>query len=164
MLSKTLTPEQALQYLKEGKEVMVTPHSGCEDDEFVGITMGDFIDDETDAEILEYLEEKTGIQFWPEPLTEDKIYSLCETVADIAYIAGDSQFYSGDSRADIATIIEWAKEFEELHSTTKWGEDIDYIDTVYEFTKTKIDPTDATLMWNGTGSWHQYLQTLNSAD
>lgn len=35
-----------------------------------------------------------------------------ETIADIAYAAGARGWYSGDSRADMASIIAWAEEFE----------------------------------------------------
>ena len=36
-----------------------------------------------------------------------------ETIADIAYIAGQQGHYSGDSRADIHAYILWANEFEQ---------------------------------------------------
>lgn len=39
---------------------------------------------------------------------------LLETATDIAYIAGGRKYYSGDSRADIATFVEWARAFEAL--------------------------------------------------
>jgi hypothetical protein len=37
---------------------------------------------------------------------------LLETVADIAYLAGAKRYHSGDSREDVQTFIEWAREFE----------------------------------------------------
>ena len=68
-----------------------------------------------------------------------KVYSLCEAVADIAYIAGDDGYYTGDSRKDIADFISWAKEFEEKHKGIEWGvnSETDYIDAITEFAKSK---------------------------
>ncbi len=39
---------------------------------------------------------------------------LLETVADIAYLAGASRHYSGDSREDLQQYITWAEAFERL--------------------------------------------------
>lgn len=62
---------------------------------------------------------------------------LFESIADIAFIAGQKGFFSGDSRADIDQFICWAKEFEDIHEDTNW-DDIDYKDTVEAFTNTKL--------------------------
>ena len=75
-----------------------------------------------------------------EPTKDEKVYSLCEAVADIAYIAGTEKYYSEDSRTDIANIIEWAKEFEKLNEGVEWGvnSDKDYIDAITEFAEKKL--------------------------
>ncbi len=62
---------------------------------------------------------------------------LLEALADIAYLAGQKGFFSGDSRNDIAEFIIWAKEFEEVHDETDWDE-VDYIDTIEAFTLNKL--------------------------
>lgn len=60
--SRVLTPEEALEILKNDGEVMVKPYD--EDYEnFTGIYLEDFEDD-TDEEILEYLQEKEEIELW----------------------------------------------------------------------------------------------------
>ena len=43
---------------------------------------------------------------------------LLETVADIAYSAGEAGYFSGDSRADVNEFIHWAKIFEKEHKRT----------------------------------------------
>ena len=63
---------------------------------------------------------------------------LLETVADIAYIAGQQKFYTGDSRADISEFIYWASGFEKKNVHTDWDE-IDYIIEIEEFTMMKIN-------------------------
>jgi hypothetical protein len=71
--------------------------------------------------------------------TEDKTYSLCEAVADISYEAGLKKYYSGDMRADPATFIQWAKEFEKRYERVEWGiDDYDYIDEMEKFMKEKL--------------------------
>ena len=67
--------------------------------------------------------------------------SLCEAVADIAFLAGENKYYSGNSRQDMADFIEWAKEFEELNDGVEWGVNsgIDYIDAITEFTFMKME-------------------------
>lgn len=62
---------------------------------------------------------------------------LHEAIADIAYIAGAQQRYSGNSRTDIATYIAWAKEFEQFHRNTDWSFD-DYMLKIEEFTTEKL--------------------------
>jgi hypothetical protein len=67
-------------------------------------------------------------------------YKLLETIADIAFYAGQKNFYSGDSRADILEFINWAKEFENFHRFTDWDEhSIDYIWAIEEFTESRIN-------------------------
>ena len=46
---------------------------------------------------------------------------LLETLADIAYHAGQQGYYTGDSRADVTTFIYWAHEFEQQYAETDWG-------------------------------------------
>lgn len=62
---------------------------------------------------------------------------LLEAVADIAYIAGQRGFFSGDSREDIAEFIRWAREFEAIHEETDWDE-TDYQDALEVFTDNKL--------------------------
>lgn len=62
---------------------------------------------------------------------------LLEAVADIAYIAGQRGFFSGDSREDIAEFIKWANEFESLNEETDWDE-VDYEDAIEAFTDNKL--------------------------
>lgn len=69
-----------------------------------------------------------------------KVYSLCEAVADISYIAASKNYSTEDSREMISQFIEWAKEFEYLHRKVEWGitPKLDYIDSIYHFTTFKI--------------------------
>ena len=53
-------------------------------------------------------------------MTSDKIYSLCEAVADISFIAAEEKYRRNDSREMIGQFIEWAKEFENLHKNIQW--------------------------------------------
>jgi len=71
---------------------------------------------------------------------EKKVYSLCEAVADIAYIAGYKNYYGGDSREDIAKFIGWAEEFERLNDGKEWGVDTEeeYIEAIHNFAESKI--------------------------
>ena len=74
-------------------------------------------------------------------MTNDKIYSLCEAVADISYIAAKEDYRTDDSREMISQFIEWAKEFEYLHRNIEWGinSDLEYIDSIYYFTIFKVN-------------------------
>ena len=47
---------------------------------------------------------------------------LLKTVADIAYYAGNKNYYSGDSRMDVTDFIHLAKQFEGRHKKTDWSE------------------------------------------
>jgi hypothetical protein len=75
---------------------------------------------------------------------DDKTYSLCEAVADIAFIAGEKKYYNGNSRQDIEDIIHWAIEFEEMYKNIEWGVESspDYIETITSFAETKIVDND----------------------
>ena len=82
----------------------------------------------------------------------EKIYSLCEAVADIAYAAGYRKFYSGDSRQDISDFIEWSKEFEEKWKGKEWGADDtndDYMDEVVKFANENINIARIFIKKNG---------------
>lgn len=70
-----------------------------------------------------------------------KIYSLCEAVADISYIAASENYKTDDSREMISQFIEWAKEFELIHKTIEWGinSPLDYIDSIYHFAIFKLN-------------------------
>jgi len=62
---------------------------------------------------------------------------LFEAIADIAYLAGQRGFSSGDSRCDVAEFIEWGHEFEAVHEDTNWDE-LDYCDTIEAFLNAKL--------------------------
>lgn len=62
---------------------------------------------------------------------------ILETIADIAYIAGENKFFSGNSRLDISEYIRWAQDFENINSSTNWNE-YDYISSIAEFTMIKL--------------------------
>jgi hypothetical protein len=62
---------------------------------------------------------------------------LLEALADIAYLAGQKGFFSGDSRNDINEFITWAKEFEAVHEDTNWDE-VDYLTAIEAFTENKL--------------------------
>ena len=66
-----------------------------------------------------------------------KDQKLLETLADISYLAGENNFFSGNSRSDVSCFILWAIEFEKANSKTDWDE-IDYILSIEEFTRKKI--------------------------
>jgi hypothetical protein len=65
-----------------------------------------------------------------------------ETIAEIAYIAGEFQYYGGDSRKDIAEYFEWAEEFESARQVDPDGNEtyggLDYISAIWDFTRRKI--------------------------
>jgi hypothetical protein len=73
-------------------------------------------------------------------MDQKKIYSLCEAVADISYIAASENYRTNDSREMISQFIQWAKEFEYLHKKIEWGvnSQSDYIDSIYHFTMFKM--------------------------
>jgi hypothetical protein len=73
-------------------------------------------------------------------MNSKKLYSLCEAVADISYIATSEQYQTEDSREMISQFIEWAKEFEYIHRKVEWGitPKFDYIDSIWYFTIFKI--------------------------
>ncbi len=62
---------------------------------------------------------------------------LLESVADIAYIAGKSGYYSGNSRTDISEFIYWAKEFEKNHKLTDWNQP-DYLTEIINYSNSKL--------------------------
>ena len=74
-------------------------------------------------------------------MKQKKVYSLCEAVADITYIAATKNYRTDDSREMISQFIEWAKEFERLHKHIEWGinSPLDYMDSIYYFTLFKIN-------------------------
>lgn len=57
---------------------------------------------------------------------------MLETLADIAYYAGEQKYHSGDSRTDISEFIYWAFQFEKEHSETDWDA-VDYILKIKKF-------------------------------
>ena len=62
---------------------------------------------------------------------------LLEAVSDISFIAGEKNFFSGNSREDVYTFIQWAKEFVKENSKTYWHE-VDYIESITKFTENKL--------------------------
>ncbi len=70
-----------------------------------------------------------------------KVYSLCEAVADIAFIAAEENYQTKDSREKFAQFIEWAEEFEYLHRNVEWGVNFlpEYIDSIEYFAMFKIN-------------------------
>lgn len=74
-------------------------------------------------------------------MKKEKVYSLCEAIADITYIAAKENYRTNDSRQMISQFIEWAKEFEYLHKNIEWGinSSLDYLDSIYYFTLFKIN-------------------------
>ena len=72
-----------------------------------------------------------------ELMTNIEANKLFEAIADIAFIAGQKGFFSGDSRQDIAEFIKWAHEFETIHEETNWDE-VDYVTTMEAFTENKL--------------------------
>jgi hypothetical protein len=74
-------------------------------------------------------------------MTDAEIYSLCEAVAEIAYIACEEEYETDDSREKYAQFIEWAKDFEYMHRNIEWGVNspLEYIDSIYHFTIFKIN-------------------------
>ena len=74
-------------------------------------------------------------------MSNNQVYSFCETVADIAYIAAKENYEIEDSRRKFAQFIEWAQEFELIHNNVEWGVNFEpeYIDSIYHFTIFKIN-------------------------
>ena len=74
-------------------------------------------------------------------MTKEKIYSLCEAVAEISYIAAEQNYHTEDSREMFGQFIEWASEFELIHKQIEWGVNspLEYIDSIYHFTIFKIN-------------------------
>jgi hypothetical protein len=66
-----------------------------------------------------------------------KNQKLFEAIADIAFIAGENGYFTGDSRADVFNFIYWANQFEQEHIKTNWDE-IDYLLEIEKFTLDKI--------------------------
>lgn len=79
--------------------------------------------------IDKYLEREISIPISP----------IGETIADIAYLAGQYGYYSGDSRADMQHFVYLAKQFEHLHKNTDWeGGDLDYMTEIESFAKEQL--------------------------
>lgn len=62
---------------------------------------------------------------------------LLETLADIAFQAGERHFFTGDSRADVSEFIRWVEEFERVNRDTDWNFS-DYIVEIEKFTSNKM--------------------------
>ena len=74
-------------------------------------------------------------------MKNSKVYSLCEAVADIAYVAAKENYHTNDSRKMISQFVEWAKEFEFLHKHIEWGinSPLEYIESIDYFIVYKIN-------------------------
>lgn len=74
-------------------------------------------------------------------MKKKKVYSLCEAVADISFIAAEQNYKTDNSREKIDQVIEWAKQFEYLHKNIEWGinSPLDYLDSIYYFTIFKVN-------------------------
>ena len=62
---------------------------------------------------------------------------LLETLADIAYQAGQRGYYTGDSRADINNFVYWAHQFEEQHAGTDWDH-TNYMLEIEQYVEAKL--------------------------
>ena len=72
-------------------------------------------------------------------MTDEQLFTYCETVADIAYACGLNRLHLSDnSRERIRTMISWAREFNERHKDTDWDE-TDYLETIDAFIATKLE-------------------------
>jgi hypothetical protein len=87
----------------------------------------------------------------------NKIYSLCEAIADISINVGHKDFVTVDSRQLISYIISWAKEFETVNAAIEWGvnTELEYIEAIDQFTDIKLrDAIDSGIGYyfdNGNG-------------
>lgn len=66
---------------------------------------------------------------------------LLEALADISYFAGQREYYTGDSRADILDFIWWAKEFEHIHRNTNWDSE-DYMLAIELYSVAKLSKAE----------------------
>ena len=69
---------------------------------------------------------------------ESDLHDYAEALVDIAYEAGARGFRpTGDSRANIGMLIDWANEFSRKHRDTDWAE-VEYLDEIYNFMDEKL--------------------------
>lgn len=64
---------------------------------------------------------------------------LLEALADISYIAGDRKYFDDRSAPDSLLLISWTKDFVKKYEHIKWGVDLEYPETIYQFTRSKMD-------------------------
>lgn len=68
-----------------------------------------------------------------------KLACLMETVADIAYYAGEIGFYGGNSRKDMQDFIQWTKDFQDQYKDVDWNTtDLSYMLEVDKFSLKKL--------------------------
>lgn len=74
-------------------------------------------------------------------MKKEQVYTLCEAVTDITYIAAKENFDMEDSRRKFAQFIEWAQEFQYLHRNVEFGVTFEpeYVDSIYYFAIFKIN-------------------------
>ena len=77
-----------------------------------------------------------------ESVINDRVAEKSETLIDIAMTAGmmvaNGTLTVNDSRQLVADIATLAKEFDAKYEGTKWGEDLDYIETVDNFAQEQL--------------------------
>lgn len=114
-------------------------------------------------------EDTIDVDLWLRSNGKDRngVFKLLETVADLAYNAGaDDLCKDKDSRAVMADIVEWAKEFSEHHAKTAW-ETEDYILSIDRFYRKKV-PTQigniylSTIKHNHAGSPETSVEETDS--
>lgn len=76
--------------------------------------------------------------FGPAKAAEIDREAFNETLGDIAFNAGYFRFRTLDSRTLPGLFVKWAEEFETRYAGVEWGEALDYIETVDDFTLDKI--------------------------
>lgn len=78
-------------------------------------------------------------------LNREVDYKFLETLVDIVFLAGARNFSSGDSRADIGTMIAWADEFETKNAGREWtgARDNDYMIEIEKFAFKKLNDSGA---------------------
>lgn len=67
------------------------------------------------------------------------IYATNAVVAEIAYIAGQNDYFTGNHEKDISTYIQVAMEFKSKYSDSEWVSRYEYITTLLKFAREKLD-------------------------
>lgn len=73
-----------------------------------------------------------------------KTREIMEAAIDIAYAAGSSRYYGGDSREDVSDMVQWAIEFESTRkdngdgSVTYGPDGLEYLEAIGNFADAKM--------------------------